>query len=195
MAPVRKPPVPQAGARVDAVGHEGGHGARRVVFAGIAGRLQVVENLLVDVAEMLALAEIVEVDLVDPVDHLPHQLAGLHVVVGVLEHVPDDTAPVARPGRGRQLLQRREQLPVDEGEQRVAGNAFRVGRPAPPLQLLRDRRAIGVLRELQLLVLVVDDLEEEHPAQLADALGIAIDATVLAHDVLDGFDGITHGHN
>ena len=61
MAQVRKPPVPQAGIeqdfaglRVDAVHHEGGDGARRVVFAGVAGRLQVVEDLLVDVAEMLA---------------------------------------------------------------------------------------------------------------------------------------------
>ena len=44
-----------AGMRVDAVDHEGGDGARRVILARIAGRLQVVENLLVDVAEMLAL--------------------------------------------------------------------------------------------------------------------------------------------
>jgi hypothetical protein len=39
-----------------------------------------------------------------------------------------------------------------------------------------------------LLVLVVDDLEKEHPAQLGQALGVAIDADVLAHEVLDGFD-------
>ena len=51
-----------AGLRVDAVHHEGGDGARRVVLARIAGRLQVVEDLLVDVAEVLALGEIVEVD-------------------------------------------------------------------------------------------------------------------------------------
>ena len=61
-----------AGVRVDAVDHEGGDGARRVVLARVAGRLQVVEDLLVDVAEVLALGEIVEVDLVDLVDDLPH---------------------------------------------------------------------------------------------------------------------------
>ena len=88
-----------AGLRVDAVDHEGGDGARRVVLAGIAGRLQVVEDLLVDVAEVLALGEIVEIDLVDLVDHLPHQLAGLHVVVGVLEHVAHHAAAVAGLGR------------------------------------------------------------------------------------------------
>ena len=103
IAQVRKPPVPQAGSnrispglRVDAVDHERGDGARRVVFARVAGALQVVEDLLVDVAEVLALGQVVEVDLVDLVDDLPHQLAGLHVVVGVLEHVADDAAAVAR---------------------------------------------------------------------------------------------------
>ena len=55
-------------------------------------------------------------------------------------------------------------------------------------------RAVAVLHQLQLLVLVVDDLEEEHPAELRDALGIAIDAGVLAHDVLNGFDGVANGH-
>ena len=46
----------------------------------------------------------------------------------------------------------------------------------------------------QFLILVVDDLEKKHPAQLADALGIAIDAGVLAHDVLDGLDEGADGH-
>ena len=83
---------------------------------------------------------------------------------------------------------------VDEGEQRVAGDALGVGGPGAPLELLRDRRAVVVLHQLQFLVLVVDDLEEEHPAELGDALGVAIDADVLAHDVLDGFDGVADGH-
>ena len=85
-----------AGMRVDAIHHEGGDGARRVVFAGVAGALQVVEDLLVDVAEVLALGEVVEIDLVDLVDDLPHELAGLHVVVGVFEHVAHHAAAVAR---------------------------------------------------------------------------------------------------
>ena len=39
--------------RVDTIRHESGDGARRVIFAGIAGRLQIVEQLLVELAEML----------------------------------------------------------------------------------------------------------------------------------------------
>ena len=84
-----------AGLRVDAVDHEGGDGARGVVLARVAGALQVVEDLLVDVAEVLALGQVVEVDAVDLVDHLAHELAGLHVVVGVLEDVAHDAAAVA----------------------------------------------------------------------------------------------------
>ena len=57
-----------------------------------------------------------------------------------------------------------------------------------------DGRAVAILEELELLVLIVDDLEEEHPAQLTYALCIAIHAHVLAHDVLNGFDESADGH-
>ena len=60
---------------IDAIDHEGGDGTGRVVLAGVARRLEVVEDLFVDVAEMLAFGQVVEVDVVDLVDHLAHQLA------------------------------------------------------------------------------------------------------------------------
>ena len=41
---------------------------------------------------------------------------------------------------------------------------------------------------------MVEDLEEKHPGQLAEALGITVNAVVLAHDVLDGFDGAAEIH-
>ena len=156
--------------------------------------MQVVEDLLVDVAEVLALGEVVEVDVVDAVDHLPHQLAGLHVVVGVLEHVAHDAAAVAGLAGGRELLEGREQVVVDEGQQVVAGDAFGVGGPGAPLVARRNGRRVVAVQQFQFLVLVVDDLEEEHPAQLADALRIAVHAGVLAHDVLDGLDEGADGH-
>ena len=37
--------------RIDAVRHEAGDGARRVLLAGVPGALQVVQNLLVQLAE------------------------------------------------------------------------------------------------------------------------------------------------
>ena len=69
-----------------------------------------------------------------------------------------------------------------------------VGGPVAPLQAPGDRRAIVVAERFQFLVLIVDDLEEEHPAELTDALGVPIDAHILAHDVLNGFDEIADGH-
>jgi hypothetical protein len=49
----------------------------------------------------------------------------------------------------------------------------------------RDRRSVVVLHYLELLILVINYLEEKHPAELGYALGITIDSDILAHDVLD----------
>ena len=76
----------------------------------------------------------------------------------------------------------------------MPGDTFGVGCPATPLKILRDGRGIVVAHQFKLLVLVVDDLEEEHPAKLGNALCVTIDARVLAHDVLNGFYGVTDGH-
>jgi len=56
-------------------------------------------NVDSDLAEVLFLREVVEVNQVDLIDHLPHQLTRLHVVVGVFEHIADDPAPAASRGR------------------------------------------------------------------------------------------------
>jgi hypothetical protein len=53
-----------------------------------------------------------------------------------------------------------------------------------------ERRLVVVAEEFHLLLAVVEDLEEEHPAELFEALGVAVGAGVLAHDVLDGFDEV-----
>jgi hypothetical protein len=43
---------------------------------------------------MLALGEVVKVNLRDLADHLPHELAGLHIVMRILEHVAHDAAAI-----------------------------------------------------------------------------------------------------
>ena len=42
--------------------------------------------------------------------------------------------------------------------------------------------------------MIVVDFQEQHPAKLGDALGVAINADIFTHDVLDGFDGGGEGH-
>ena len=101
--------------------------------------MKVVEDLFVDVAEMLAFGQVVEIDLIDLVDHLTHQLAGLHVVVGILEHVAHDAAAIAGFARRGEILQGRKQFVVDEGVQLRAGDALRIDRPGTPPEPLGDR--------------------------------------------------------
>jgi hypothetical protein len=125
---------------------------------------------------------------VDLVDHLAQQLPALHVVVGVLEHAAHDEAARVAFGVTGQGLQLGEELHVDEVEQRVTRDAFGVGSPVAPAQVLRDRALVGVARELEFFFLRVEDFQEQQPGELRDALGVAIDAAVLAHDVLDGLD-------
>ena len=143
---------------------------------------------------MLTFAQVVEVDLVDPVHHLAYQLAGFHVVVGILENGLDDAAAISARPCGVKSFQSREQAVVDEGEQFFAGNSLGIGRPSPPLKFSWDRRRVIILHQFQFLVLIVDDFEKEHPAELADALGIPIDTGVFAHDVLYGFNYVADGH-
>ena len=81
--------------RINPIRHERRHGPRSVVLAGVARALEVVEDLFVDVAEVLPLGQVIEIDVVDLIDHLPHQLTRLHVVVCVFEDVADDAPAVA----------------------------------------------------------------------------------------------------
>ena len=123
-----------AEARIDLLDDELGDGARGVELAGVARGLEVLEELLVDVAEHVAVVGGVEVDAVDLVDDLPHQRAVLHVVVGILEGHADEAGDlVAAAGERLELGQQRV---VDEVEQRLAGDAFVVGGPVGPAQML-----------------------------------------------------------
>src|SRR5215208_1178793 len=56
--------------------------------------------------------------------------------------------------------------------------------------MLRQWRPVVVAEKLELLLPVIEDLEEEHPAELLEPLRVAVRAGVLAHDVLDGFDDV-----
>jgi hypothetical protein len=77
---------------------------------------------------------------------------------------------------------------VDEEDEFIAGDALGVGGPVPPLEFFRDDGLVAVADEFEFLVFVVEDLQEEHPAELLQPLGIAGDAAVLPHDVADVFD-------
>ncbi len=176
---------------VDDVDDELGDGPRRVEFARVPGTLQVFEELLVDVVELMTLSLRVEIDLVQLVDHLPEQGAVLHVVVGVFE---DRTHHQTLSFSGSQPLELGKESVVDEVEQRITRDAFIVRCPLPPTELLGDGRLVVVAFHLPFLLPGIEHLQEEHPAKLADALGVTIDASVLPHDILDALDQTRQAH-
>ena len=159
-----------------------------VELARVAGALQVFQDFFVEVVELVALGLAVEVDGVQLVDHLAQQVAAFHVVVGVFKHAAHHIAARVAHGVGAEAFEGGEELVVHKVEQRVAGDALGVGRPIAPAHGFGDGALVVVARQLQLFFQRVKHLQKQQPGELADALGVAIDAAVLAHDVLDGFD-------
>ena len=147
-----------AQARVGALDHELGDGARGVVLTGVARALEVAQDLLVDVAEQVAVFGAVEVDaLVQLIDDLPQEGAGLHVVVGILKCRAQQV--VAR-GGALQVFKAGKKLIVDEFLEFITGDALRVRRPVAPAELLWQRRAVVIAGGLHFLFLGVEDLQE-----------------------------------
>ncbi len=184
-----------AQAGVGDVHHELGDGAGGVELARVAGALQVAQDFFVEVVELVALGLAVEVDGAQLVDHLAQQVAAFHVVVGILEHAAHHIG-AGRAGRvGAQAFEGGKELVIDKVQQFIAGHALGIRGPMPPAHGFGDGAFVVVPGEFEFFFQCIEHLEEQEPGELADALGIAIDAGVLAHDVLDGFDnGAEVGH-
>jgi len=177
-----------AEARVQAVDDELGDGPWSIELTGIACGLEVLEQFLIDIAEHVAVLGGIEVDGVDLVDDLPHQGAIFHVIVGVIEGGADEGGEfVAASG---EVLELGQKGVVDEVEEGVAGDAFLVGGPSGPAEFLGQGGFVVVPEKFHFFLPVVEDFEEEQPAELFEALGVTIGAGILAHDVLDGFDDV-----
>ena len=169
--------------------HELGDGARRVVFALVACVAQFDEDGLVNSAEDVAVVGVVEIEAVELVDDLAHLEAGLHVIIRAVEDFAYDGGALWG-FRGLQFLEVSEEAVgrvIDEEDEVLAGDALGIGGPVAPLELLRDDGGVTVADEFELLVFFVEDLEEEHPAELLKTLGITGDTAVLPHDVADVF--------
>ena len=81
---------------------------------------------------------------------------------------------------------------VHELDQLVAGDAVWLGGPIPPTIGRLDRRAEALAGELGVgfadLLQIVEKLQEHDPSQHGQAVEIAIEPLVLAHDVARGLD-------
>ena len=97
-------------------------------------------------------------------------------------------SPAFRARGGQLVLQCREKLHIYKLGQRFSGYAFGVFCPCAPAQMIRERGFIFVFQQLKLILPVIEYLQKEHPDKLTDALGIAVNADILAHDILNGFN-------
>ena len=87
-------------------------------------------------------------------------------------------------------LQHREQRVIDEVQQRIACHGaagFIVMCPVCPAALFRYDRHIVLVIKLPILLLGVIYFQKQHPCDLLDALGVTVDARVIAHDVTKSF--------
>lgn len=91
----------------------------------------------------------------------------------------------------------------DEFSSRETGLGFAGGvgdgfGPVAPTCALRYRGDVflAVVGRIVLpsLFALIEDFKEEHPGELTDALGVAVDTVVFAHHVLDGLDGAAEIH-
>jgi hypothetical protein len=137
----------------------------------------------------------IEIDPVDLVDDLPHQRAVFHAVVGSVEggfNERDDVATAVED------FQPGQQVVVSKGEQSVPGDAFFIGGPVGPAEFVWKRGFIVVAQDFHLLFTIIEDFQEEHPAELSKSLSIAINTSIFAQDILDGLDevgDVGHGAN
>ena len=177
-----------AQAGIHHVHHELRHGAGRVELARVAGALQVFEDFFVEVVELVALGLAVEVDGVELVDDLAQQLTALHVVVGVFKHAAHHIATGVALGVATEVFECGEKLVVDKVQQGITRDAFGVKGPVAPAHGFGQWAFKVVGGNFHLLFKRIKYFEEQEPSELRDALRVAIHATVLAHDVLDGFD-------
>ena len=190
--------------RLDDLGHKVGDGPGGVKLTGGTGALQFLQDGFVNLSEGVALLIVAEIQLVDHVDDLAQQDAVFHVVVGVGKGALDDG--LFDGGAGIYLdafhqqgaagvpdilaLQDGEERIVDKVQQPVTGHGgagFIIVGPVLPAAFLRENGLIVFVVPLPVLFLCVVHFQKQHPRNLLNALGIAVDARVIAHNIPQPF--------
>ena len=184
----------------DHLGHKVRDGPGRVEFTGRTGTLQFFQNGLIDLAEGMTLLIVTKVQVVNHIKDLSQQHAILHVLVGVGKHGLNNGLSN---GRARVYLNTFDQdlavgvldvLPLQHREQRVVykfqqlvpshGTAgLVVMGPVCPAARFRNDRLIIVFVPLPVLFLGVVYFQKQHPGDLFNALGITVDACIIAHNI------------
>ena len=198
-----------AEARVEDFHHEADDGAGGVELAGIAGGVaHFAQHGFVERAEGVELVAGGEMDAGDLVDDVAQEVAADHAVLDALEDRGDDVAAVVAVGtsEGAQILEQAGAalavgadgfIVVDEADEVLAGDAVGLGGPIAPaigrldggLELIAGELGCGLALDFE----IVEELEEHDPGQHRQAVEVAVEALVLAHDVARGFEERAEG--
>ena len=138
-----------------------------------------------------------QVQAIDHVENLTKQHTILHILVGILEGSADNRTTHWRIGCYLQFLQGGEQRIVHKVEQLVSRQSLArtvIFRPVAPTAVFRDKGCIVVFVELPIVFFFVVNFQKEHPCDLFDSLGIAIDTCIITHDVSDVLYKICYCH-
>ena len=138
----------------------------------------------------MAVLVLLKIDLINDIDNLAKQDAVLHVVIVVLEGCADNDLAHGCILIDCDGLEGREQLSIHEVQKCIAGERLAVlvvDGPIAPAQLLRDDGGVILVVKLPDLFLGIIHLQKENPDHLLDTLGIAVDARIVTHDVLQSF--------
>jgi hypothetical protein len=184
--------------------HEADHRPRRVELARVAGGIaHFLEHRLVELAQGVDFGRRLEVDGVDLVDHAAQQVAVDHAVRDAAKDAGDHVAAVLAAGAA-QRAQIGEQagaagavrphgaLLLEEGEEVLAGQVGLARGPVAPAVGRLDGRAVRRAGAGGLFLAdpfgVVQELEEQDPGEHGQAVELAAQPLVLAHDVARGLD-------
>ena len=176
--------------RLDHLCHKVGDSTGRIKLAGAACALELLQYGFINVTEGVAFLIIGKVQFVNNVNDLTEQDAVLHVVIGIGKGGLHDRFFDGCRCIYRQLLQCREQGVIHKVQKLIAGQGFAgfiIMRPILPTAGFRDNRLIVVIVKFPVLLLGIIYFKEKHPRNLLNALGIAVDTGIVAHDVTQSF--------
>lgn len=143
-------------------------------------------------------------DAVDQVHHVAQQIAAFHAVRETLKDGGDDVAafaPAIVTAQSPQIGKKADAFGSiralglfcgQEGQQVRAGDTVHLGCPVAPAIRGFDDRAVILAGQFGAFLLdplhVVEELQEHDPGQHRQAIKIAVQPLVLAHDLAGGFD-------
>lgn len=120
------------------IDNEAGERTRCIKFAIVARALKTLQKVFVYLVEVMPIVTPVEINLIDLVDYLTNECARSHVIGGIVEDLFHEK-PETVVGRDAEILEFAKEFGIDEIEELVPGDPFRIGCPVAPAEVFGNR--------------------------------------------------------